>query len=417
MKQKMIAVLCILTGFCLICGSLLLAGTAPFLRSAAASDTSEEGDLSGTVTISREEYETLKQFSELAELLLETDLYFYKETDREKLLQYAAKGLMAGLDDPYSFYYTPEEFAKMWEDDEGKYVGIGVLISADYTTQICTISRVFSDSPAQKAGVQRGDILYRVGDDLYVNADNLQDAVNIMRGLPDTDVEVTFLRKGEEVTFTITREMITVNQIEYSMLDSKVGYIAFYQFAGEAEIEFENALNQLLAEGAEGIMIDLRDNPGGWVNQVQYVGDLFMDEGEVCYLVYRNGEENHAEYRTKDGKTDIPLVILINENSASSSEILSAALKECAGATLVGVKSFGKGIVQGVWNVGTKGAGVQMTVAQYFTPKGNAVHQVGIEPDIVVPLPEGDNGMYEFADLENDVQLQKAYEAMLEKLK
>ena len=141
-----------------------------------------------------------------------------------------------------------------------------------------------------------------------------------------------------------------------------------------------------------------------------------MDNGELCYLVYRDGLEHHEDYKTKDGKVDVKLVILINENSASSSEILTGALRDCANATIVGVKSYGKGIIQGVYPIGNKGAGYQMTIAQYYTPSGQAVHKLGITPDFEVPLPEGDNGMYDFADTEKDVQLKKAYEVMKEKL-
>ena len=369
-----------------------------------------------TVTIKREEYEKLKKFSEALSLYEFVNTNFYEETDPDKLIEYASRGVLAGLDDPYSFYYNPKEFQEMWEDDEGSYVGIGVMITSNMTTQICTISRVFKGGPAEEVGVHRGDILYRVGEDLMVNASNINDAVDIMRGEPNTDVDVTFLRDGEEITFTITRREVTVNQIESTMLDSRIGYIALYEFAGECEKEFETELNQLVSEGAEGIILDLRDNPGGWVDQARYIADLFMDEGEICYLVYRDGIKRYDEYRTKNGKTDVKLVVLINENSASSSEILTGALKERAGATVVGVKSFGKGIIQGVYPIGEDGAGFQLTIAQYFTPDGNKVHGEGITPDIEVPLPEGDNGMYEFADLKNDIQLSAAIEAMKERL-
>ncbi len=372
---------------------------------------------SDTITISRIEYEKLEQFSELAELIDIAEENFYQDTDREKMVEYAAKGLMAALDDPYSYYYSAKEFEEMWEDDEGNYTGIGVLISANYETQLCTISRVFKGSPAEAVGVLRGDILYRVGEDLLVTADNLNEAVDIMRGLPGTDVDVTFLRNGEEVTFTITREMISVNQVEGKMLNDEVGYIALYQFAGEAEKEFEKELNRLVKEGAKGIIMDLRDNPGGWVEQARYIADLFLDRGELCYLVYKNGKEDHTEYLTRDGKTDVKLVIMMNENSASSSEILCGALQDRADATVVGTVSFGKGIVQAVNYVGKNGAGFQMTIASYYTPNGNAVHKVGIQPDVECAIPEGDNGMYDFADLEKDVQLKTALDVMIEKLK
>lgn len=365
---------------------------------------------SDSVTISRQEYEQYQRFSELYELFDAAQAYFYIEPDTSKMVEYAAKGLMAGLDDPYSFYYNPDEFKRMQEDDEGNYVGIGVLISANYSTQTCTISRVFNESPAKEAGILRGDILYRIGEDFYVTADNLQDAVDIMRGIEGTSVEVTFLRGGDEITKTITRKAINVNQIECTMLDGGIGYIAFYQFAGQCELEFEKALHSLMEQKARSLIIDLRDNPGGWVEQARYVADLFLDKGEAVYLVFRDGEEDHTEYLTRDGKVDIPIVILMNENSASSSEILAGALRDRAGAKIVGVTSFGKGIIQGVWNVGDQGAGFQMTIAQYYTPNGYAVHGNGIKPDIEVPLQEGDNGMYDFADVNHDPQLKKAYE-------
>lgn len=373
------------------------------------------GSDKNTVTISKDEYEKYRKFADMYEIYEAANEMFYQETDPDKMVEYAIRGLMAGLDDPYSFYYNPKEYAEMWEDDEGNYVGIGVLIQSNMDTQVCTIVRVFKGGPAEEAGVQRGDILYKVGEDLYVNANNLQEAVDIMRGEPDTDVDVTFKRGDEEITYTITRRQVNVNQVESRMVDSSIGYIALYQFAGQCEKEFENDLNELIAQGAKGIIIDLRDNTGGWVDQARYIADLFMDKGELCYLKYRDKEE-HGDYLTKDGKADVRIVILINENTASSSEILTGALRDCAGAVTVGVNSFGKGIIQGVFPVGDSGAGYQMTIAQYYTPNGSAVHKIGIAPDYEVKLPEGDNGMYEFMDLEHDVQLIKAVEVMKEAL-
>ena len=369
------------------------------------------------VTISRADYEKYQQFSEMYSIMDAAKEMFYQDYDEQKLVEYATRGLMAGLDDPYSFYYSPEEYAKMWEEDEGNYVGIGVMIQSNMETHVCTIIRVFKGGPAEKAGVQRGDILYRVGEDLYVNSNNLEEAVSIMRGQPGTDVDVTFIRDGKEITYTITRQQVNVNQVESKMIDDSIGYIALYEFQGQSDKEFKTALDNLLEKGARGIIIDLRDNQGGWVDHARSIADLFMDEGELCYLKYREGEVHGDEYRTTNGKADVKLVILINENSASSSEILTGALRDCADAVTVGVKSFGKGIIQAVTDVGTKGAGFQMTVAQYFTPKGTAVHKIGITPDYEVPLPEGDNGMYAFADTEHDIQLIKAIEVMQESLK
>jgi len=424
MKKKILLLITAMLALILLssCALLPVSGLNSLLRTQTGSaDAGKKGTVDSaakvdTVTISREEYEKYQQFSELIEILDSANVNFYQENDPAKMIEYATRGLMAGLDDPYSYYYNPEQFAEMWKEDEGNYVGIGVLISSNMETKVCTIIRVFTGGPAEEAGVLKGDILYRVGEDLYVNSDNLQEAVNIMRGTPNTDVDVTFLRNGEEITYTITRRQVNVNHVLSSMIDSGVGYIALYEFAGQCEKEFETALNDLLADGAKGIIIDLRDNSGGWVDQARYIADLFMDEGELCYLQYREGEMHDVEYKTKNGKADVKIVILINENTASSSEILAGALRDCAGAVTVGTKSYGKGIIQGVFPVGTKGAGYQMTIAQYYTPNGSPVHKIGISPDYEVPLPEGDNGAYQFADTENDIQLMKAIEVMKEEL-
>ena len=371
---------------------------------------------SDTVTISRDLYERYRQFDELLELMDVVDYYYYQEPNVTDMLQGASAGLLAGLQDPYTFYYTPEAWKKMKEDDEGEYAGVGILISSNYKTGVCTISRVFRGSPAEAAGVQRGDILYRIGEDLFVVPETLQDAVDIMRGTPGTSVDVTFLRDGEEITFNLTRANITVNQVESTMLTEEIGLIAVYEFAGKVDAEFEEALNDLISRGAKGLIIDLRDNPGGWVDSAQQVGDLFMDAGDLCYLVYRDGTEDHC-YPTRDGKIEIPLVTLVNENSASASEILTGALRERAGATVVGVNTYGKGIVQAVLPIGSEGAGYQITIAEYRTPEGGAVHKVGLAPDVEIPLEEGDNGGYDFADSQRDPQLKKALEVMKEKLK
>ncbi len=421
MRKKWMLALCLTLTACLLsgCMSMLAAdslfGTSSVIDASGADSGAavpEDGD---TVTISRELYERYRQFDELLELMDAADANFYLETDHTKMLQGASAGLLSGLEDPYSFYYDPEGWTKLWEEDEGEYAGVGILISSYYATGICKISRVFEGSPAQKAGVRRGDILYRVGEDLYVVPETLQDAVDIMRGTPGTTVDVTFLRSGEEITFTLERAIINVNQIESTMLTEDVGLIALYEFAGKCDEEFEAALNSLIAQGARGLIIDLRDNPGGWVSAARNIGDLFLDTGDLCYLVYRDGVERH-DYPTFDGKVEIPLVMLVNENSASASEILTGALRERADATVVGVNTYGKGIVQMVSAVGTEGAGFQMTIAEYLTPLGNRVHKVGLAPDVEIALEEGDNGEYDFADAENDPQLKTALETMLQKM-
>ena len=422
MKKKfllviyVLAVLCLLSGCMAVSGTKLesMFGTPKDENQAAGSAVPADYD---TVTISREEYESLerlKKFSNLADIFEIAQQEFYFPLDTDKMIEYAAKGMMAGMDDPYSFYYSKQEFEEMQADDAGKYVGIGVLILTNQKTGVCTISRVFKGSPAEEVGILRGDILYRVGEDLLVNAETINEAVNIMRGEPGTSVNVTFLRNEEEITFTIERRPIQTNQVESALLEPGIGYIAMYQFAGEADTEFRSALDELVEQDIKALIIDLRDNSGGWVEQARNIADLFMDRGDLCILVDNHGNEKHY-YPTMDGKIDVQITILVNEMSASSSEILTGALRECAGATVVGTQTFGKGIVQDVIPL-EDGSGFQMTIAEYLSPNRNKVHEVGITPDVIIERPEDDSGTYDFADLEKDIQLKKALEVTREKL-
>lgn len=386
---------------------------APRAFTPAGTDAPVAPSVSGdTVTISREQYERYRQFDDLLEIMDNVETYYYQDVDTETMLQGAAAGLLDAIDDPYTFYYSPDEYAQLWEDDAGEYAGIGVQISSNYTTQICTITRVFKGGPADQAGVQRGDILYRVGDDLYVTADTVNDAVAIMRGTPGTDVEVTFLRNGEPYTVTLTRANITTNRVESVLMENNVGLIVLYEFAGECDTEFAQALNELVSQGAEGLIIDLRDNGGGWVEQAKNIADLFLPSGTLCYLEYKSGERYYYRTTTDGKEVTLPIVILVNEYTASSSEILTGCLKDRANAVVVGVQSYGKGIVQGVMAVGSSGAGMQVTEAQYFTPNGNAVHGVGITPDVVVEQPEDAEPTYQLGDLA-DVQMSAAYRTIL----
>ncbi len=372
----------------------------------------------GNVTISLAEYEQLTkiadQFQEIETMKVVVDQLFYGEIDEEKMAQTANKGFLAGLEDPYTYYYTPEEFEKMWEEDKGEYAGVGMLISSSFETMECTISRVFRDTPAQRAGILKKDKLIRV-EDLEVNPYTIQEAVKIMKGKVGEEVEVEVRRGKENIVFTLKREMIHVNPEEYTMLTDQVGYIALYDFSSSSYNAFQKALDQLTAKGAQGLIIDLRDNPGGWLDDALAIADIFIDNKQVItYTEYKNGEKVY-QYAT-DGAVDMPLVVLVNEFSASASELLTGAFKDHELATVIGVNTFGKGIMQRVVPIGTEGAGMQLTVAQYFTPLGNQVHEVGIAPDIEVKLPEGDVGMYDFGDMA-DPQLKTALDEIERQIK
>lgn len=365
-----------------------------------------------TVTISRAEYERLQRYAELDEIWQIVEQYYYQEPDTQAMLDGAEMGLLYGLGDPYTYYYTPDQYAQLWADDEGEYAGIGIQIMGDYATGLCTISRVFLDSPALDAGLRKGDVLTRV-EDIDVVTTTLQDAVNIMRGEPGTPVNVQVQRGDQLLDFVVDRAVVHVNWVNSCMLDGDVGYISLYEFSGDCSPSFAVHLDNLMSQGAKALVIDLRDNPGGWVDDAQKVADMFLEEGNVASLVYRDGT-TELYTTTTDGKENpIPLVVLVNEYSASASEILAGALQDRGRATIVGTQTFGKGVVQYVLPIGTRGAGMQLTVAQYYTPNGNEVHKVGITPDIEATLPEGDTTMYDIGDLD-DAQLKKAYEVALD---
>ena len=365
-----------------------------------------------TVTISRAEYERLQRYAELDEIWQIVEQYYYQEPDTQAMLDGAEMGLLYGLGDPYTYYYTPDQYAQLWADDEGEYAGIGIQIMGNYATGLCTISRVFLDRPALDAGLRKGDVLTRV-EDIDVVTTTLQDAVNIMRGEPGTPVNVQVQRGDQLLDFVVDRAVVHVNWVNSCMLDGDVGYISLYEFSGDCSPSFAVHLDNLMSQGAKALVIDLRDNPGGWVDDAQKVADMFLEEGNVASLVYRDGT-TELYTTTTDGKENpIPLVVLVNEYSASASEILAGALQDRGRATIVGTQTFGKGVVQYVLPVGTRGAGMQLTVAQYYTPNGNEVHKVGITPDIEATLPEGDTTMYDIGDLD-DAQLKKAYEVALD---
>jgi len=369
----------------------------------------------GTVTITREEYDQLLKYQKLEEVLQYIQYYYYQEPDVDALLDTAVSGLLYGLEDPYTFYYDKEAWAEMNEEEEGEYTGIGIQLLGSYEDYSVTITRVFRDTPAEAAGLRKGDLLVRV-EDIEVNVETMQSAVNVMRGKIGESVEVEVYRNGEYITFNITRAEIHTNNIEYIMLENNVGYLIIYQFSTEAfQKDFTAAMDALEAQGAKSIILDLRDNPGGWVHDSVFVADRFLDNKLVVYSEDRYGSRN--EEKTSAGASDIPLVVLVNQSSASSSEILAGALQDHGRATIVGTNTFGKGVMQYVIPLSDNETGIQFTYCQYFTPNGNAVHGIGIKPDIEVEMPEDmASTLFEVGDM-TDPQLKVAYDEALKLIK
>lgn len=385
----------------------LVAGAVPYASAQlfAPYQTQEE-----TVTISKSEYEHYQQYAALDQIAAYIGEYYYIDTDFDTLLEGAKRGMVEALDDPYSYYYDAEQFSDMWEDDEGEYAGIGIQISASYLTELCTITRAFEGSPAEAAGLRKGDILVTV-EDIDVTIYTLQEAVDTMRGTVGEPVHLSVLRGDEILEFDVVRANIHVNRVSSMMLNDNVGYILLYEFAGDCAESFKTHLNDLANQGMKVLILDLRDNPGGWVADAVDIAGNFIDGGVVTYLEYRAGNQDF--YNADAGKMELPIVVLMNGYSASASEILAGALQDYGLATVVGDQSFGKGVVQSIIPLGSGTEitdGMQITSAQYYTPNGNSLNKVGITPDVAISLPEEEvNELFQLGDL-SDVQLAKAYE-------
>jgi len=333
---------------------------------------------------------------------------FLYEKDESVILEGALKGMLDVLEDPYSEYLTPEEFNSLIEQTQGEYSGIGVYVSVTEDNKIVVVSPI-EDTPADKAGLRTGDFISKVNGVEYLG-DKLSDAVNIMKGIPGTDVTITINRTqkdGSETSFdvVITRQNIKIETIKSEMLEDKIGYIRITTFDQQTDEDFNVALRSLSTQAMVGLIIDLRYNPGGLITSVTEIADVLLGETIITYTQTRDGQREY--YNSDKKKVDVPMVILINEGSASASEILAGAVKDTKSGTLVGTKTFGKGIVQRIMPL-EDGSGIKLTVSEYFTPNDVNIHGIGIEPDVYVELSE--DVAYGPDNIAEDVQLQRAVE-------
>lgn len=362
----------------------------------------------GDVTISREEYNRLRQYEKLDTLMQLIQIYYYEDVDTEDMLESAAVGLAAGVGDVYTMYYTKEDMEAFNEETEGEYAGIGCQLLADPTDQMITVTRVFKGSPAEAVGMRSGDKIVYVND-VYYTAYEMEAAVDVMRGVPGESVKVTVLRGMETVDFEITRKVVNINYVEYDILDGNIGYVMVYDFLGDAVQGFEKALNAFKEAGVKAMIVDLRNNGGGLLDASVEMADMILPEGTVVSV--RDKYDGEETFTVDDVYYDVPMAVLVNGYSASASEILAGAIRDYGAGTLVGEKTFGKGVVQSVIDF-PDGSGLKVTTARYFTPSGECIHGVGIAPDVEVALDEEVVTLYGINNLphEQDAQLQKAIE-------
>lgn len=328
------------------------------------------------------------------------------EIDDEKMLQMALKGYIAGVGDEYTVYYTPEEMQEQYETALGNYVGIGIYMIVNYEEGSITVVEVMEDSPAEKAGLQADDIITKV-DGEEITKDNVSDMTNKIKGEEGTKVKLE-IKRGEEIKeVEIERKKIEVSHIESKMLENNIAYIRVLDFDGGTAKEFKENYEELKNKGAESLIVDIRSNGGGVVDESIDMLEMICDKGDTLLIEKEKNGNEIVQKSEENPIIDIPIVVLVNENSASASEIFAGALKDYNKATIIGTKTYGKGVIQTLTKL-SDGSGIKMTTAEYCTPSGNSINKIGIEPNITVELPEN---IQELTD-ENDTQLQRAIQEL-----
>ena len=341
------------------------------------------------------------------------NINFYDEFTKEDIVNGIYKGLFEALEDPYSVYYTPEEYEDMMVSTSGVYYGIGAGVSQNVETMEVTISKVYRGTPAEEAGLKNGDKIISVGD-IQATSVEVSELVDHIRGEEGTKVHMVIYRPSTEETleFDVERRHVELQSIEGEMLDGGIGYIQITDFQEKTAIQFADMLASLKEQNAKGLIIDVRGNPGGYLSTVLDLTDQILPEGLIVYVEDKYG--NRADYTSDAECIDLPIVVLTDENSASASEIFAGALKDHEYATLVGKTTYGKGIVQDIRKL-TDGSAFKLTIKKYFTPNGNDIHKIGVVPDVEVDYvysgPEN-----ETYDKQYDSQFLKAVEIMKEKL-
>ena len=328
------------------------------------------------------------------------DNYYVEDTNLSDLVDAAISGMLDELD-PYSSYMSPNEYEEMQIEFDGEFGGIGIVITI--REEQLTIVSPIKNTPGDRAGLKSGDVIKAINGKLTAKMSQ-EKAVDLMRGEPGTQVTLTIDREDQEEDFDveITRANVEIPYVEHSMETDTIGYLSIYQFASDVGYKAEDALQELKDQGAQAIILDLRTNPGGILSEAVKVASNFIEDGTVVSVKSRKGEDEIYDTVSDIKAVDLPMVVLINEGSASASEIVAGAISDYDRGKLVGQRTFGKGTVQTVIPMGD-GSALRLTTARYYTPNGTFIHEKGIEPDILVEFDQ---------EAEEDAQLQKAIEML-----
>ena len=356
-----------------IIGSIVLVAVTAMLTSTL------QIAIGNKVVIPRDLYESYKKYNKLIglEQIVEGD--FYKEVSEDDLVQGSIKGMFSGLGDIYSQYYTKEEFESLKEQTSGSFVGIGVYISPTSDDDYITIIAPIEGSPAEKGGIKAGDKIIKV-DDQNVYANDSDKAISMIKGKAGTEVKLTLKRGEEELDLKIKREEIISKSVDSKVLEDGIGYIKITSFNENTYKEFTEALSNLKKQNIKGLALDLRNNPGGLLDICSEIADDLIGEGTIVYTKDNKGDKEYI--KSDSNKLGLPIAVLVNEGSASASEILTAAIVDNNEGIAIGTTTFGKGLVQSVREL-KDGTGYKLTTAQYFTPNDNYIHGKGIEPKII----------------------------------
>ena len=326
------------------------------------------------------------------------------ELDDEQMLEMAIKGYVAGVGDQYTVYYTPEEMSEEYDEAMGNYVGIGIYMVVNYEEGTITVLEPMEGSPAKEAGIQEGDLITKV-DGEVVTVSNVSETSNKIKGEEGTKVTLEITREEETFEVEVERKRIEVSHIDSKMLEDNIGYIQISDFDGGTAKEFKENYEKLKKKGADSLIIDVRDNGGGVVDEAIDILEMICEKGSTLLIeTDKNGNEKTIKSE-ENPIIDVPIVVLVNGNSASASEIFAGALKDHDKATIIGTTTYGKGVIQTLYKL-SDGSGLKMTTEEYCTPNRNKINKIGIEPDITVELPDDITELTE----ENDTQLQRAIE-------
>lgn len=346
----------------------------------------------------------MSQYEKLLSLKDFLQKNYYKQLDEEELMEGAIKGMFDSIEDPYTQYMNDKEFGDLMTQTSGIYGGIGIVVTPGEDGYVTVVSPI-EGTPGEKAGLLPGDKIISV-DGQVISGDKLDSAVELMKGEVNTEVTLSILRqeKSEPFDVNIVREEIRLETVRSEVIENNIGYIKISNFDEKTAQDFETQLNNLESQGIDGLVLDLRNNPGGLLDQCVEIADMLLGEQTIVYTEDRNG---NREIQKSDKKQfELPLSVLVNEGSASASEILSGAIKDGNRGKIIGTTTFGKGLVQQVRPL-NDGTGFKFTISEYFTPNGINIHGTGIEPDIIVELQESDIDETT-GQILNDTQLTKA---------